>query len=318
MEFDFGKATRHSEQKLKELHESEFLPPELLELIASVHTRQLEAQRDCRVELPGEDTLSPAEENLKGRPLIERSRFPWDREQSQKLFEEFATLLEGTNGPMARAAGIIKEKDSVGELELEEAFKAYLEGDDNFFNKWMGKTPDAPRTMNFLIQSAITPSIRAAALRLIDHLPVVVDDMEVKKLGDTDTGLEVTPAKSQARSHGHCPVCGSMPLIHQLREKQGYRYATCSFCSSEYRVRRIACALCDESDPKKLQFFDAKEEPGFRVDVCNTCKNYIKTCDFRELDRVAVAVLDDLASLPLDFLAVEEGYNRCTLSAWGF
>ncbi len=40
--------------------------------------------------------------------------------------------------------------------------------------------------------------------------------------------------------------------------------------------------------------------------------------DFREVDKVSVPALNDLESLPLDFVAVEEGYNRGTLSVWGF
>lgn len=78
------------------------------------------------------------------------------------------------------------------------------------------------------------------------------------------------------------------------------------------------CVFCGERDQAKLPFFTVEEEPGFRVDTCATCKRYIKTIDFRNLDRVAVPLLDDLDSLALDMVATREGYGRATLSGWGF
>ncbi|WP_394699668.1 formate dehydrogenase accessory protein FdhE [uncultured Pseudodesulfovibrio sp.] len=111
---------------------------------------------------------------------------------------------------------------------------------------------------------------------------------------------------------GTCPICGSLPLISSLKEKEGFRHATCSFCRHEYRIKRIACPVCGEDDQKKLTFFTVDEEPGFRVDVCESCKTYIKTIDFRNLDRIAVPVLDDLDSLALDYVAAGQGYKRAT------
>jgi len=44
----------------------------------------------------------------------------------------------------------------------------------------------------------------------------------------------------------------------------------------------------------------------------------MKTTDFREVDKISIPALNDLESLPLDFVAVKEGYSRGTLSVWGF
>ena len=60
------------------------------------------------------------------------------------------------------------------------------------------------------------------------------------------------------------------------------------------------------------------EEPGSEWTSCESCKTYVKTIDFRNLDRVAVPILDDLDSLALDYVAANQGYRRATLSAWGF
>ena len=109
-----------------------------------------------------------------------------------------------------------------------------------------------------------------------------------------------------------------MPLIGSLQEKEGKRVLTCSFCLSDYRTKRLGCTVCDETDFDKLAYYTVEDEPGFRVDVCQTCNSYLKVADFRELDRKFLPLLDDLASLALDILAVKKGFKRPTLSGWGF
>jgi FdhE protein len=45
---------------------------------------------------------------------------------------------------------------------------------------------------------------------------------------------------------------------------------------------------------------------------------YIKVTDFREMDRTSWPAMDDLESMSLDLAAMEQGWRRPTLSAWGF
>ena len=109
-----------------------------------------------------------------------------------------------------------------------------------------------------------------------------------------------------------------MPIMTDLREKEGFRYNICGFCHAEYRVTRLQCPFCLEKDMAKLEYYEAKEEPGLRINTCKTCKMYIKQTDFRDLDRRALPLVDDLESLSLDVAAREKKYKRPTLSAWGF
>lgn len=315
MSYDYNAAREKLEKKISELESRPFLPDELVQLISAVARLQLTAQEQASPELPDSSSLAAADENLQGRPLLLRSEFPYDHEQACQLFNSFADILNKSEGVISEACELISNSIDDGELDLETAFKAYLEGDENFFAAWGEKTPEAPRTLNFLVQSAMTPSIRAAALILKEHLPDKEREMP-EKPANAELNFEIS--LPPARTHAHCPVCGSVAFIHTLHHKQGFRYANCSFCHTEYRVRRLACGWCNESDPEKLKFFTVEDSPGYRVDVCETCKSYMKTADFREMDKISVPALDDLESLPLDFVAVEEGYKRPTLSVWGF
>ncbi|CCO25371.1 formate dehydrogenase accessory protein FdhE [Maridesulfovibrio hydrothermalis] len=315
MSFDYSKARRKLDKKISELKDKPFLPEELIALISTVARIQLEAQESAAPVIPDPETLTAPEENLQGHPLLLRDKFPYDYEQACELFKKFSTILKDSHGSIAEATDFISTQLISGDLELKTAFTAYLKGDDTFFSKWGEKTPEAPRTLNFLVQSALTPSVKVVAMELSKHLPT--RDPE-ERTGPANKELDLEISLPPARNHGHCPVCGSIAFIHTLHHKQGFRYANCSFCHTEYRVRRLACGYCDEGDPQKLKFFTVDENPGYKVDVCESCKNYMKTADFREMDKISIPALDDLESLPLDFVAVEEGYKRGTLSVWGF
>lgn len=283
------------EKKIAQLREKSYISEELINLLEQVAHMQLEARAEAEVTLPADNQLAPAEAIFQGMNLIGRDQFPHDTKQAENLLTKLITLLKDMGGPLGDGAAVIGKALESGELTTDTLFEKFLADDIEFFAPWAERMPEAPKTLSFLAFAALGPSIEAAAEMLADKLP----DMKVPEVGT-------------------CPICGSLPLISSLEQKEGFRHATCSFCRHDYRIKRIACPVCGEEEQKKLTFFTVDEEPGFRVDVCESCKTYIKTIDFRELDRIAVPVLDDLDSLALDYVAAGQGYKRATLSAWGF
>ncbi len=281
--------------RIDQLKKKDHIPAELLDLVAQVYTRQIEDAPLHEVQLPSDEALASDHEHLQGKPVLYREDFPLDGARVKALFEEFLRLLLERSGPMAEAASVVAAAVAAGEPTLDQCLRAHLEGNEEFFNEFGKKTPEAPRVLAFLIQSAAAPSVLSVARALA---------------GRHDA--------TKSWPHAHCPVCGSLPLIGELRDKAGLRHLSCSFCRTSYRVPRLQCALCGEQDHKKLSYFKADDETGYRVEVCETCKMYIKTADFRELDKRVLPLLDDLESLSLDILAGNEGYSRPTLSGFGF
>jgi formate dehydrogenase accessory protein FdhE len=108
-----------------------------------------------------------------------------------------------------------------------------------------------------------------------------------------------------------CPLCGGRPLFGVLRLEGdgGKRFMVCSFCEYEWEFRRILCPTCDEEDEKKLPVYVAEQFPHVRVEACETCKFFVRTIDLTK-DGHAVAVVDDLAAIPLTLWAHEHGYSR--------
>jgi FdhE protein len=118
--------------------------------------------------------------------------------------------------------------------------------------------------------------------------------------------------KSIAKSgwaEGYCPICGKEPKIGEIREEEGRRFLFCTQCGFEWRFMRIKCPFCGNEEQQTLAYFSIEGEERYRVDVCNECKRYIKTVDFRETKEEANLDVEDIATLHLDMLANEEGYE---------
>jgi formate dehydrogenase maturation protein FdhE len=108
-----------------------------------------------------------------------------------------------------------------------------------------------------------------------------------------------------------CPRCSSLPLLGVLRPEGdgGKRSLVCSFCLYEWDFRRIFCPACGEEAETKLPVYIAEQFPQVRVEVCDTCKFYLRTIDLTK-DGHAVPIVDDLAAIPLSLWAHEHGYSR--------
>jgi formate dehydrogenase accessory protein FdhE len=108
-----------------------------------------------------------------------------------------------------------------------------------------------------------------------------------------------------------CPFCGGKPSVGVLRpEGDGAkRFLICALCSTEWAFRRILCASCGEEAVEKLAVYTANEFNHVRVEGCDTCQRYIKTVDLTK-NGLAVPVVDELATIPLNLWAQEHGYTK--------
>ncbi len=110
-------------------------------------------------------------------------------------------------------------------------------------------------------------------------------------------------------SEGYCPICGKEPKIGEIREEEGYRFLFCTQCGIEWNFMRVKCPFCGNEEQKSLAYFTVEDDERYRVDVCDNCKRYIKTVDFRSSNERADLEVEDIATIHLDMLANEEGYH---------
>lgn len=107
---------------------------------------------------------------------------------------------------------------------------------------------------------------------------------------------------------GRCPVCKSSPALSFIKQDEG-RTLYCSYCEARGKWHRIGCPHCQNSNSEKLEIITTEEEKGFRIDLCNECRSYLKTFDDILLRDYTPELLD-IMSLPLDILAQERSYKR--------
>jgi hypothetical protein len=119
-----------------------------------------------------------------------------------------------------------------------------------------------------------------------------------------------------------CPRCGGLPQLSYFAVSgealvTGPRYLVCSRCANNWIFSRMTCASCGETEGAKLPIFQEDELFAHaRVDGCRSCRKYLLTFDLRRDER-AVPVVDELAALPLDLFAVDQGLTKITPNLMG-
>jgi len=79
----------------------------------------------------------------------------------------------------------------------------------------------------------------------------------------------------------------------------------------------VLCPSCGEVDYQKLPRYSADDIPAVRVEACDTCKHYLKSVDLT-VEGLAVPVVDEIATAPLDLWALDRGYKKLQQNVMGF
>jgi FdhE protein len=119
-------------------------------------------------------------------------------------------------------------------------------------------------------------------------------------------------------SSSTCPFCGEKPQVGVLREEGegAKRSLICSLCSTEWEFRRMVCPGCGEESVDKLAVYTATGFEYVRVEACDSCQTYIKSVDLTK-NGLAVPVVDELATTPLNIWAEENGYTKLQMNLLG-
>lgn len=120
-------------------------------------------------------------------------------------------------------------------------------------------------------------------------------------------GAAVDPAWHE----GMCPVCGDWPLLAELRGLERARRLRCGRCGSDWAQPGVRCPYCAATGHATRAELQTEEDREARkVEVCQSCRGYLKSLSTLRPwagDEVALA---DLASVELDLAALEREYER--------
>jgi FdhE protein len=225
-----------------------------------------------------------------GFPLLNKEEFSIDVISSVSLFESLCRIGKNANERMDDNIQAIEKAILNKTLILEELLKRH--SDESYVEKIASDNNIDKTILKFLIHMIILPAVHA----------------QVEKFGkkiDTKKWLR-----------GYCPICGSLPHISELKG-EGQRYLLCSFCGFEWQSERLKCPFCENNDHNKLHYFYTEGLEIYRVDLCDNCKQYIKTVDSRKLNYEPDLIAEDITTIHLDIIAAEQNYRRPANTPWG-
>jgi len=110
-----------------------------------------------------------------------------------------------------------------------------------------------------------------------------------------------------------CPVCASEPVASVIRiggKLAGHRYAHCGTCACEWHMVRVKCTHCESTKGIHYQGIDGGGEEVL-AETCDECGSYRKIVN-QEKNPMVEPLADDLASLMLDLLMSETGFQRAS------
>jgi Protein involved in formate dehydrogenase formation len=148
-------------------------------------------------------------------------------------------------------------------------------------------------------------------------------------------------ADPSPRGGRRCPDCGAPPQLsfHDHSDDalvRGHRRLACSRCAGSWSYTASACASCGEAAGGQRTIYaerrrsvvvgrgDATNDngegapvfPHLRIEGCGRCGRYLIDVDLGQ-DARAVPEVDELAALPLDLFATEQGLTKITPNLMG-
>ncbi len=282
------------EQKLTQLYQCGHLPSELISVIDQVSRLQIEyafniKADDFNAPMP---PLCEAQKHVLGMPLLPKANYIHASGITHELLDKIMQVLSALPQPMPI---------------LVEGMREHLKVDEYCRDLFCDRVETAPPAK----EGGFSPSyfLRFA---LLSALAPSINYLTREAAKKHDGGM--------AWNYGHCPICGSMPLMHYGLPGAQNVFAACSFCNYEYMVPRNLCPVCNSAniEQNELQSADKTAGPEYYFSVCADCGHYIKIAEHTRIKHTFIAPLDDLCSLSLDLAARQMDFSRISYSAWSF
>lgn len=240
------------------------------------------------VQLPDEDQLVADAHAV--RPPLPATSWKRDSQWRTALHSMLDALHPRLNGNPAQASVEALQKMSAQELELQA---------DRLLNNIM-----------FGLDIATAPLIAAGLQTYWTHMAIATQEAHAKD--------KVSPF-GRVNDVVHCPCCGSLPTasIARIDGEGNYRYLHCSLCSTQWHMVRIKCTHCESTKGIHYHALQAADDDSpaqankhaVEVETCDECHHYLKIVRM-DRDMSIEPTADDLASLTLDLLISDAGYQR--------
>ena len=256
------------------------------DIIRAQHSIKSQLDKTEAISFATEDEIKRKMEE--GEPLLACDDIPLKESCLKELFSKICGIMERQGNSDAEGIQRLIDAEGSGSIDLITLIKKLFNHDSEYFHTLSDEIEVGEDVLIFVALHLAKPFFETAAAGIKDK---VVDKLWLRH---------------------YCPVCGSVAQMSRLEKDVGKKILCCQLCGSEWRYMRIKCPFCCSEEQKKLKFLEEEKGP-YRIDFCEKCKRYIKTLDERKggYDRgEIIPEVEDIATIYLDMLAEEEGYER--------
>jgi FdhE protein len=221
------------------------------------------------------------------KPLLNGATVRVDGRRLRKLVRELIRTADDT-----RADGTIwSERVRGRKLDAVALLHAAIVRDHDTVARIARRVGIEPEALEVIAQLAATPLLHECANQWRDRIP-------------------------SAWTHGYGPICGAWPALAELRGLERNRRLRCGRCASDWPLPVLQCAYCGENHHDHLGTLTPEgESQTRRVEVCYTCKGYLKAFTTLRPMTIRTIAMNDLLSVDLDLIAQEREYSRPSQSA---
>lgn len=264
---------------------------DLLDILADILVLREEYRKNMSESIFDVQERLLAQKMEGGLPLVDIAGKEYDLSRPKKYFQSLIAIAEKR---MPRAGKEITDFINSEEFNWEKMIKSSFDRVDGYANE---------ETATEVVSSAVEDQDN---FDLIDLFAEESLRPELEKVAEK-YGAAVEKA---GWSEGYCPICGKEPKIGEIRaSEEGRRYLFCNQCGFKWHFRRIKCPFCGNDEQHSLAYFAVEGEERHRVDVCNKCRRYIKIVELPKSSEELNLDVEDIATLHLDMIAYDEGYN---------
>jgi len=221
-----------------------------------------------------------------GQPLLDFDRLPIEWTEARLLFRQVTDILrrhDAIDGPVGAKLHDIGRSASLPELA----------------RRWVekGHTDSGVDMLEEVLAWSLRPFLCRAA-----------EVLQQRAAFGTGGDAKGQPPAFGAWKRGVCPVCGGEPDFACITTS-GERLLICGRCQTRWPTEQFACPFCGEAEKQRITSF-ATPDGTYRVTACQSCRRYLKTLDGRRAGRSAMPNVDAIATLPLDAVVMQRGFNN--------
>jgi len=248
-----------------------------------------------------------ARENLEqGIPLLCAHELDLDLDSARNLMLNMATRLERLNmNDQPRTFHLPWQRMPQKEPGAAERIRVALE--ENSLEVW-------PLLTHVAAGEQVPVAMTAQRLELDDKLLWTLAENTLKPALRVWSAQLASLAAGVPWNNGACYVCGAQATLAELQDNNQSKHLRCGACGADWEFPRLQCMYCRNEDHTGLRYlYSDKDNERLRLEVCDRCHGYLKVISSFAPTDPEMLVVEDLASLHLDYLARERGYSRVSV-----